>query len=69
MPMVIYQSYQADLLRTWNHSQKFFEKMTQTEIPVGRISQSEFKPLSKEEGFEGVEETFEISIIRIDSTQ
>ena len=30
---------------------------------MGRITQSEFKPLSKEEGFEWVEENFEISIL------
>ena len=33
------------------------------ETPVGRISKSEFEPLSKEEGFEWVEENFEISIL------
>ena len=39
--------------------------MTQTEIPLGEISQSELKTIPKVAGFEGIEETFDISILGI----
>ena len=39
--------------------------MTQTEIPMGEISQSELKTIPKVAGFEGIEEIFDISIIGI----
>ena len=53
----------AESLTTF--SKNFSEKMTQTEIPLGEISQSELKTIPKVAGFEGIEETFDISIIGI----
>ena len=62
--MVIYQSYPSDVAESLTtFSKDFSEKMTQTEIPLGEISQSELKTIPKAVGFEGVEETFDISII------
>ena len=61
--LVIIQSYQVDLAQDLESFSKSFSEDTLLETPVGRISQSEFEPLSKEEGFEWVEENFEISIL------
>ena len=64
--MVIYQSYPSDMaesLKTF--SKDFSEKMTQTEVPLGEISKSELKAIPQVAGFEGIEETFDISIIGI----
>ena len=64
--MVIYQSYSSDVAENLTtFSKDFSEKMTQTEIPLGEISQSELKAIPMVAGFEGIEETFDISIIGI----
>ena len=64
--MVIYQSYPSDVAESLTtFSKDFSEKMTQTEIPLGEISKSELKAIPKVAGFEGIEETFDISIIGI----
>ena len=64
--MVVYQSYSsvmAENLTTF--SKNFSENMAETKIPLGEISQSELKTIPKEAGFEGIEETFNISIMGI----
>lgn len=64
--IVIYQSYPSDVAESLTtFSKDFSKKMTQTEIPMGEISQSELKTIPKVAGFEGIEETFDISIIGI----
>lgn len=64
--IVIYQSYPSDVAESLTtFSKDFSEKMTQTEIPLGEISKSELKAIPKVAGFEGIEETFDISIIGI----
>ena len=53
--MVVYQVLSIGCGRKSNNfSKDFSEKMTQTEIPLGEISQSELKTIPKVAGFEGV---------------
>ena len=53
--MVIYQSYPSDVAESLTtFSKDFSEKMTQAEILLGDISQSELKTIPKVAGFEGI---------------
>ena len=63
--MVIYQSYPSDMAEDLNTFSKSFSEGAQTENPIGEISQSELKIIPKKSGFEGVEETFEVSILGV----
>ena len=63
--MVIYQSYPSDMADDLNTFSKTFSESAQTETSIGEISQSELKTIPEEAGFEGIEETFEISIFGV----
>ena len=63
--MVIYQSYPSDMAEDLNTFSKSFSEGAQTENPIGEISQSELKIIPKKSGFEGIEETFEVSILGV----
>ena len=63
--MVIYQSYPSDMADDLNTFSQTFSESAQTETPIGEISQSELKTIPEEAGFEGIEETFEISIFGV----
>ena len=63
--MVIYQSYPSDMADDLNTFSQTFSESAQTETPIGEISQSELKTIHEEAGFEGIEETFEISIFGV----
>ena len=63
--LVIFQSYQSELAEDLETFSKSFSESTQMETPLGEISQSELKTIPQKGGFEGIEETFDISILGI----
>ena len=63
--LVIFQSYQSELAEDLETFSKSFSESPQMETPLGEISQSELKTIPKKGDFEGIQETFDISILGI----